>query len=227
MKPSTSSGNNFMQNKNNLKVLIWDFDGTLYKPNPKLWKDVREAEYRVIMDHTGWSREKTIEQFVGLHKIVTPSATETVAKLAGISTSTAAVEMEKYYDRTRYVSRDEKLIDLFNTLHNFKHYILANGARNALENTLKALGLERILFKEIVTSEVVGVNKPHLEGFNYIIQKTKHAPEEHMMIGDREEVDLVPAKQVRMQTCLVWSEIKSSVADYTVKTVYEIEKILI
>lgn len=215
-----------MKNKNNLKVLIWDFDGTLYKPNPVLWKDVREAEYRVIMDHTGWSREKTIAQFVGLHKIVTPSATETVAKLAGISTSVAAVEMEQYYDRTKYVTRDEKLIDLFLQLKDFSHYILANGARRALEKALVALGLERTIFKEIVTSEIVGVNKPHLEGFTYIINKTGYSPEAHVMIGDREEVDLVPAKQVGMQTCLVWSEAKNSGADYTVKTVYEVEKIV-
>jgi len=42
----------------NIRVLIWDYDGTFYKPNQDLWQDVREAEFRTIMAHTGWNRRE-------------------------------------------------------------------------------------------------------------------------------------------------------------------------
>jgi FMN phosphatase YigB (HAD superfamily) len=45
------------------------------------------------------------------------------------------------------------------------------------------------------------------------------------MIGDREAVDLVPAKAVGMHTCLVWSEIKSTIADITLPDVYRVADI--
>lgn len=209
-----------------VKILIWDFDGTLYPPSPDLWKAVREAEYKTIENHTKWPREKTVSEFQKLHKIVYPSATETVANLSGISTKEAAFEMEKYYDRRDFLTRDEKLIALFEKLKALRHFILANGVRQKLEETLVTLGLSKDVFEEIVTSETVEVNKPHDAGFRYILKKTNLPAHEHLMIGDRETVDLVPAKNVGMKTCLAWSGIKSSVADVTIPTVYDVPTIL-
>ena len=51
-----------------VQVLIWDFDGTLYKPNPELFHAVRESEYRTIMEYTHWNRERTITEFEKLKK---------------------------------------------------------------------------------------------------------------------------------------------------------------
>ncbi len=210
----------------NIQVLIWDFDGTLYKPNPDLWKVVREAEYHTIENHTKWPREKIVSEFERLHKNVYPSATETVAQLCGISTSDAALEMEEYYDRRKFLVKDGQLEALFAKLTNFRHFILANGVRHKLEETLVTLGLSKNIFEEIVTSETVGVNKPHDAGFCYILKKTNLPPQEHLMIGDRETVDLVPAKNLGMKTCLVWSEEKSTVADVTLSMVYDVPTIL-
>ncbi len=210
-----------------IKVLIWDFDGTLYKPNRDIWHNVREAEYKTIAEHTRWPREKVIAEFEKTYKAITPSATEAVAYICKMKTEDAAVEMERYYDRRPYLSRDPKLVALFQKLRSFRHFILANGVVHRIEETLAVLGIPRSTFEEIVTSEVVGVNKPHEKGFRYILEKTKLSPAFHLMIGDREAVDLAPAKAIGMKTCLVWSETKSLVADITLPTVYLLEKILL
>src|SRR3990167_2052113 len=105
----------------NVTVLIWDFDGTLYPPNPALWREIREGEYRTIMNYTSWSREKTLEEFEKLHKKVYPSATETVAKLSNVSIKQVAVEMEQYFDRAKYLARDEELVALFEKLKAYRH----------------------------------------------------------------------------------------------------------
>lgn len=209
-----------------IKVLIWDFDGTLFSPNPQLWQAVREAEYRTIMDHTRWNKERTEEEFAKLHKKVFPSATEVVARLAQIPIAAAAVEMERYFDRRNYVTRDGKLIELFSKLKKFRHFTLANGAIARHKETLAVLGLPADTFAEMVTSETVGVTKPHEAGFRYILEKTKLSPAQHLMIGDREAVDLVPAKKLGMKTCLVWSQTPGKAADITLPTVYDIVKVL-
>ncbi len=208
-----------------VRVLIWDFDGTLYRPNPELWREVREAEYRTIMELTHRTHEEAVAAFEVLYKKETPSATQTVAKICGIPTTEAARYMEKFYDRRRFLVPDEKIVSLFQTLKQFTHYILANGVRHRIEETLGVLGVPARTFREIVTSELSGENKPDERGFRYILGKTGLPAAQHLMIGDREAVDVVPAKKLGMQTCLVWSDTKSAIADVTLSNVYEVESL--
>lgn len=212
-----------------VKVLIWDFDGTLYQSVPQLWKDVREGEYRTIANHTGWSHEKTVEEFAKLHKMTYQSATEVAAVLSGISIAEAAVEMEQYFDRRKYLKRDERLMELFKKLRQFRHFTLANGMIARQKETLEVLGLSPDTFEEIVTSETVGFTKPHEAGFRYILAKTKLSPKQHVMIGDREMIDLAPAKKLGMRTCLVWADTneKFSRADIVLPTVYDVESLVL
>lgn len=206
-----------------VKVLIWDFDGTLYRAVPAFHEAILEAAYRVIMIHTGWSKEKTMQQFHSVYKISTPSSTETTAKLCNIPIRQAAIECElAKEDRAKYLQHDQKLIDLFSRLSHFTHYMLANGIQEKIIPALGILGLSHNTFAEMVTSEIVGETKPSPKGFTYIMQKTGLPPEMHLMIGDREAVDLVPAKTLGMKTCLVWSDTPSTVADVTLPTVYDI-----
>lgn len=211
-----------------VRVLIWDFDGTLYRPNKELWQVIREAEYRVIMEKNGWDHARAEAEFTKLYKKVTPSATQTVGRLTGTTTTEASLAMEKYYDRRKYVTRDEKLVQLFKTLSSFRHFILANGVRARLEETLVLLGVPKETFEEIVTSEISGENKPSDKGFLYIMKKTNLPPESHLMIGDREQVDLVPAQRLGMKTCFVaWNtnDLQTHAADTIIATVYEIERL--
>lgn len=203
-------------------VLIWDFDGTFYRANPPLFQAVRESEYRTIMEMRHWTRQQAVEEFSKLYKIVTPSATQTVARICGITTTEAADIMESYFDRREYLERDPKLTGVFAGLKKYRHYILANGTNKNLEETLVKLGVPPETFVEIVTSKQAGENKPSDRGFRYIMNKTSLPPAAHLMIGDREAVDLVPAKALGMHTCLVWSKEQSTIADVTLETVYDV-----
>lgn len=211
---------------NSIKVIIWDFDGTLYPPNTELFRAVREAELRVIADHTGWTHEKSAEEFYALHKKSIASATAVTAQLSGISIPQAAIEMEQYFDRRNYVARDEKLIALFKALKEYRHIVLANGIESRHKQTLAVLGLPAETFELYVTSETVGTTKPDPAGFRFILTYTGLAPHEHLMIGDREDVDLVPAKALGMKTCLVYSDTTNSIADVMLSTVYEVSRVL-
>ena len=218
------------QKLSGIKVCIWDFDVTLYRAAPAFHREVLEAAYRVIMEHRGWDKEKTIQEFHNLYKVTTPSSTETAAKLAHIPVAQAAIEVEWYKDRTQYISRDEKMIALFSSLRRYRHYILTNSVLDTIIPALKILGIPQKTFTAIVTSEVVGVAKPQPDGFQYIMQKTGLPAAAHLMIGDREAVDLAPAKSLGMRTCLVhWGETKpqTDCVDIVAADVYTVAYLLV
>ncbi|MCL4360632.1 HAD family hydrolase [Patescibacteria group bacterium] len=210
-----------------VRVLIWDFDGTFYRPNPALFAAVRQAEYTTIMAHTGWDYDRTDREFKARYKVTIQSATETVSVLTGQTVAESAVEMERYFDRRDFLKRDPKLISLFRSLHGYRHMILANGVIARHIETLAVLGIPKETFELMVTSETVGVTKPSVEGFRYIMKHTGLPAPSHMMIGDRPAVDLAPARALGMHTCLVWSETPSDVADITLPTVYALKDVLI
>ncbi len=203
-----------------VKVMIWDFDGTFYHATPEIHAAIRESEYRVIMDHTHWSHEKAVEEFHKVFPAVTPSGTKAVSIITGISVAFAAAQTGT--DLSLFIKKDEKLPILFDTLKSYRHFMLVNGTQHSVQKGLALLGVERSLFEDVVTSEVVGDNKPSEKGFQYILAKTGLPARHHIMIGDREMVDLAPAKKVGMHTCLVWSDTASSIADVTVPTVYDV-----
>lgn len=210
-----------------VKVLIWDFDGTFYRPNPDLFHEIRISEYKVIEKHTGWNRQKAQTEFEKIHHISIMSATATVAHLSGITTSMAAVEMESFFDRRKFVARDSELIKLFGKLRSFRHYILANGSRKGISETLVKLGLNPDLFEDIVTSEVVGETKPSPKGFVFILNQTGLPPDTHLMLGDRELIDLEPAWKLGMRTCLVWQDKPGVYTDAAIPTIYRLTDLLI
>jgi putative hydrolase of the HAD superfamily len=206
-----------------IRTIIWDLDNTLYKRNPELQKDLRNAEISVICAHTGWGRQKAIDEFNAIHTSVFQSATEASAHLSHIPTSQAAKECETYFDRIKYLHADKLLQNLFTALSSYEHFILTNGVIEQTTEAIIALGLSPSLFSEIVTSQQTGVNKPNPDGFLYIMKKTGRPAHEHLMVGDRDLVDIEPAKKLGFQTCFVWGE--STIADVSVQTVYDVKNI--
>ncbi len=208
-----------------IEVCIWDVDGTLYHTRD-LGNHVEESAYSAITNVLGINRDEAVERFSQVHHVRTESATEAVAIICNISVGDAAKLTDKYLDRMQFVNRDEKLIALFDSLRGLDHYILGNGSIRLIEEALEVLGLDRSIFKEIVTSEIVGRNKPNPAGYTYIMDKTGKYPGAHLMIGDRELVDLSTAKELGMKTALVFASERSTIADVTLPTVYELSQLL-
>lgn len=207
-------------------VLIWDFDGTLYKQVPALWDMIRASEIRVIIDQTGWTQEKAKEEFYKIYKVTTPSGTKTVSELTQLSNKDASLACAKYTDYSAYLHPDPKLQTVFKSLSRYTHYLLVNGTQIGVAKGLRLLGISKSIFSEIVTSEVVGESKPSERGYLHIMKQTGLPASSHLMIGDREAVDLAPAKALGMHTCLVWSETRGTVAEVTLPSVYDVVSML-
>jgi len=90
----------------------------------------------------------------------------------------------------------------------YKLGIIANQIPGA-EKRLEKMGI-RHFFNLIVTSAEEGVAKPDLKIFRIALARAECTPEQGVMIGDRIDNDIVPAKQMGMKT--VW--IKQGVGKY-------------
>lgn len=216
----------------NIKAIIWDFDGTFYPSNKTVVAAMEEGQYQTIMRHTGWDRARAKKEFWNVYPTQTTSGNIAVGIICTIPTAQAAIENEIGFDRLAFIEKDKRLPELFEKLKNYRHFILGNGVKANLERTAKGIGIDGF-FEEIVTSEVVGANKPDPAGFLYIMKKTGLPPDQYLMVGDREAVDLIPAKKLGMHTCLVtWGEGFSELpktgesVDVSISSVYDLPKAL-
>jgi FMN phosphatase YigB (HAD superfamily) len=81
--------------------------------------------------------------------------------------------------------------------------LVTNMARGLAHRVLSSAGVSCQLFAAIVTGSDVVEPKPATEPFRLAMALMALRPEQCLMIGDREEVDLDPAKRLGMMTALV------------------------
>ena len=62
--------------------------------------------------------------------------------------------------------------------------------------------------------------KPHPAAFRLILQFTKLKPSQHLLVGDSEGKEIIPAGKLGFRTCYVWG--KSKYADISLPQVYDV-----
>jgi HAD superfamily hydrolase (TIGR01549 family) len=205
-----------------IRDLVWDIDGTLYRSTIDLLEAIRHETYRRIALNLNIPYEKAKEKFLDLYAEL-GGATATILRL-GLDRRLIQDAVDSV-DKTRYVKRDQQLLEMFEVaLKNFTHVIVTNTSRRGTMRTLEILGLSPDLFRGIVTADDVVRSKPDTEPFERALAITGHPASEHVSIGDREKVDIVPAKALGMKTIFVWGV--SQMADASVLTVYDVPRVL-
>lgn len=186
-----------------LKVIIFDLDGTLYK-SPEIYQKFAEAAYYTYAK----LRKTTIEQA----KSILEKRREEMRKQKGypVPYTLALLSFDipieewhkkniKFFDAGSYLKPDIQLKQVLKELKKvYQLVVLTNNNRIQTERILRTLGIKE-LFSHIFTYETFKLIKPNLEIFRQVIEKLNLKPDECMMVGDRYEVDLVPAKEIGMQ----------------------------
>jgi len=72
----------------------------------------------------------------------------------------------------------------------------------------------------------MGYPKPKKECFLEIIKVSNIPPNEILYIGDREKVDIIPAKNVGIKTVLLTNDDKQTIADAKINSIGEIVTLL-
>lgn len=186
-----------------LKIVLFDLDGTLYK-SAEIYQKFAEAAYHTyaLIKHTTIEKAKEVLETKRdeMKKERGYAVPYTLALLAfNIPIEKWHKENIKFFDAGVYLSEDKKLQNFLKELKNrYKLGVLTNNNKIQTERILKKLKIQEF-FDFIFTYESFKLIKPDLEIFKKIINKIGVKPDECLMVGDRYDVDLVPAKEVGMQ----------------------------
>ena len=236
----------------NIKVLVWDVDGTLYQTPAEFYNQLHQFWVGEVKKKLGLSFEKA-EKIYDQYKKKYLSSTLTLKVLGIGEEKEILVKSEEIVKGKKFIKKDPKLVGLFRKLKNFRHLVLRNGTRRETIARLELLGLierekrgkylstersDRFYpcleysgglgsFERVFgTVDAFDTVKPDEKVFKKILEYTKLPADQHLMIGDRVEVDLMPAKKLGMRTCLVWSESDNKNVDVSIKRIYDIINLL-
>lgn len=212
------------QDFKNIKVLVWDLDGTLYKSLPELGQAMHGAFIKILQEHKNLSHEeaaKLLEETKKIHK----GNTKSLSALGCGDRVSLIRRIESLVNKASFLKIDQKLQSVFQELHSFQHVLLSDTTHKTIVAELEALGLSHTIFNFIIGVDDMGTTKPDLSFFKSALNQTKLPAKDHLMIGDRVEIDLLPAKQLSMKTCLVWDTNNYKEVDFSLSTVYDVVKL--
>lgn len=195
---------------------------TFYTVSPQMKKEFKNKIYEYVSRKLKISIDEAKQKYERELK-KRKSKTATMEAL-GLGKYAIQVAIDSI-DKSRYLKKNLRLIQLFRNLKHYKHAIVTNSTKSSIEKTLKILGLEKNLFEAIITKEDVSAYKPSPEPFTKAMDMLGAKAEECVSIGDIDHSDIIPAKKLGMKTIFVWG--KSKHADASVPIIYDIEKILI
>lgn len=208
-----------------IQILIWDLDGTLYRSQKDLSWALHQGCIKILVQEKNLSFEKA-EQLFSKTKEIHKGASKSLQALGCGNRLKIIEKLENIVDKASFLKPDRKLINLFSALCDFRHFLLSNTTRKTIIKELEALGLSHTLFELVIGVDDMKTTKPDLPFFKAALDYSDLSSNKHLVIGDRIEVDLAPAKQLGMKTCLVWSNNQQdSRVDITFPSVYNITEL--
>jgi len=199
----------------NIKHIGWDFTGTLFRFIPEYEVKKQKLRLQIYSElvEKPLSNELENEYKQQLAEYKTPM----------LIFSSLGAEKSHYQKRLLEIDMFEFLINdpRINTLFqefetiDVTHSLFTNWEMETVKSILSHIQIDLQVFKNILTIEDVQKSKPDLEGFKKVVDRSGISPHEILFVGDREEVDILPAKKVGMKTALVWSDKSTSSADWT------------
>lgn len=218
-------------NVNKKKLIIFDMDGTLYNfkegsfKKSGLQKRVLENAKKYIMKNLDKS-EKEAELLI---KEITKEYREDISialeKKFGLDRHNYFNEVwnipAKNYIQKNFLLRKE----LVKFKNNFNFVLLSDAPKIWIDRVLKELRIEDI-FEGAIFSGEGDVRKGFGNAFGKIIKIFKAEPEDCIVFGDQEETEIIPAKKLGIKTVFVNQREKSSFADYNIRDIMGIRRVL-
>lgn len=208
-----------------IKHIWFDLAGTLYRESPQLKMSIRNHGYTVYADVTGKSdNDQIIREFDELYD-----------KHGSYSASFRSLGKEddfwqrevRSFHRKDFFSPDEEVIQTLKKLSSqIPISLFTNFKQPQIDELFNYLLIPPDLFTYIVSGDEVPARKPALDGFYLMLEKSQLPANQLLYVGDREKVDIIPAKTVGMQACLLYAEGVPTVADYSFDSFKELLSIV-
>lgn len=169
-----------------MKWIFFDLGATLVDES-----DVYKSRCRFAIDQLNIDAAEFMDKVYEEAKI-SPTPIRTAAKAYGVALPEWDNSLEKLY---------EAAYSVISCLHGrYKLGIIANQSLGTQERIDK-WGIGKY-FDVVMASAEAGCAKPDMRIFKMALQKAKCEPNEAVMVGDRLDNDIVPAKKLGMKT--IW-----------------------
>ena len=188
--------------KSNIKIIIFDFDGTIH--TGEKWINWLEYMRNVLKNTLPQYNEKQIKDFLEKYNLAYNCNTSDLA-YALIQEFGTAQNMLEYLSKNIYILDYPNLkvistafLDELTKKHTL--YIVSNSPAEWIERHLKNWKIDKKYFKNIYFNQFNAKNPTKSFIYEEIIKNEKVLPEEVLVIGDNIKDDLLPAQKLNMQT---------------------------
>ena len=221
-----------MKKNTTKKTIIFDLDGTLYSFKGDSIK--KSGFYKKILENT---KKYIIKEF-GKNEKEAKIFLEKILKKYGENIS-IALEKKFGVNRCDYFNKvwDIQAKDYINAKNcklrkvlleiqnDFDLLLLSDAPKIWIEKVLKELKINDI-FKNKILSGEGNTRKIFGNAFEKVAKNLKVKPENCIVVGDQEKTDIIPAKKLKMKTIFVNQNRHCDLADYNIKNILEIKKVL-
>ena len=202
----------------------FDLDDTLYTQTPAIRQTIHAHIMARVSADLHISLQETEQTYQRLYPAY-QSARRTLEAL-GISEPQQLVQDAlEHADIAGSLQTDDRLVSLLRNLQtSYRLFLITGSEQQASHRKLDALGIPLHFFSVCLYA---GAEHRRHDGtaFIYVAQKLGLPLHRMLFVGDREKVDILPAKQLGVKTAIVNAQ--SEHADYQLETIYDLEKILL
>ena len=223
------------------QTVFWDFDGTLVYCNQsfldalqqalqeKQCETDRECCARFLQEASSWNHPE--ESYIGRTGECWWTDLQDKIKIfldsihVSLNVQNEICEMFRknaisysyhiYEDATEILEKTKR--------NGVSNYIISNNFPELIQ-TIEKMGISRY-FEDVFLSANIGYEKPRAEIFQYALQQTGQ-PEMAYMVGDNPAADIQGAAAVGMRTIMVHGTAPVADAEYTCRSLIEIQDIL-
>jgi putative hydrolase of the HAD superfamily len=187
-----------------IELVVWDLDGTLYPSDNRIQTIIDENVFRTVAKHLQVNETEAESRYQKLRREL-KSSTKSLFAL-GLDGRKVHTDIWDLVDLQKYLRPNPALVALFRK-SKLRHRLLTNSNRlDQAELKLRLIGFEPADFEAIHTSVTIEIEKPDPRAFHAVQFAAEVEPGSILMVGDRIDVDVLPAQAIGWHGCLVRSE---------------------
>jgi len=186
-----------------VRIIVWDFDGTLYQ-DESAGDYIKQRYIKFVnkytkIDEAGFDK---LSNQLGRWSTVTAK----LLKMDEIEVMDSVESDEKY---VLHLKKNRELVSRIEQLSSYSQFILTNSSSRGVAQGLRMLGFKKhntnsiYPFVKIFSRDVTNILKPNAGALGQVLAYTKAPPSSHLVIGDSDREDLIPAKKLGCKTAHV------------------------
>ena len=211
----------------NIKIVGFDLDGTLYPSKPEIDDRIRkEISQKILEKKPEFVSLENARGYFEIRYSELNSSREILREVGYENPKEVLGECLNNLNILDLIEPNNYLRDLIKKIsRKYLIYLLTSSPEKDALLKLGKLGLEGFFETAFFTDNPSVGSKSRGEAFDYVLKRFEVSPEYHVYIGDREKQDILPAKERGMKTISVWKKIPG--ADIFIPHINQIGDVLL